>query len=156
MVHDRRALDGGPRSESSRAVAPQVGVGVQTLRVWCNRYGPPGPSAIAIEVAILDWVTGWNTRRLHRALGSWRLQQVGATPMNAARGGCRGLQPPLADTWVERDSSQFVVLGPMISRRSADQVTFDAAPVSNATRCVPIYAVRWTWLTMDATSLAQK
>ncbi|MCV7648637.1 hypothetical protein M3C14_002640 [Micrococcus luteus] len=42
MVHDRRALDGGPRSESSRAVAPQVGVGVQTLRVWCNRYGPPG------------------------------------------------------------------------------------------------------------------
>ena len=40
MVYDRQALEGGPRSESIRAVAPQLGVGTETLRIWCNRYGP--------------------------------------------------------------------------------------------------------------------
>ena len=40
MVYDRQALEGGPRSESIRAVAPQLGVGMETLRIWCNRYGP--------------------------------------------------------------------------------------------------------------------
>src|SRR5699024_7384069 len=39
MVYDRQALEGGPRSESIRAVAPQLGVGTETLRIWCNRYG---------------------------------------------------------------------------------------------------------------------
>lgn len=45
MVHDRQALEGGPRWESIRAVAPQLGVGMETLRIWCNRYGPAEPSA---------------------------------------------------------------------------------------------------------------
>lgn len=45
MVYDRQALEGGPRSESIRAVAPQLGVGMETLRIWCNRYGPAEPSA---------------------------------------------------------------------------------------------------------------
>lgn len=40
MVYDRVALEGGPRSESIRVVAPQLGVGTETLRIWCNRYGP--------------------------------------------------------------------------------------------------------------------
>src|SRR5699024_3251356 len=45
MVYDRQALEGDPRSESIRAVAPQLGVGMETLRIWCNRYGPAEPSA---------------------------------------------------------------------------------------------------------------
>ncbi len=45
MVYDRQALEGGPRSESIRAVAPQLGVGTETLRIWCNRYGPAAPLA---------------------------------------------------------------------------------------------------------------
>lgn len=45
MVYARQALEGGPRSESIRAVAPQLGVGMETLRSWCNRYGPAEPSA---------------------------------------------------------------------------------------------------------------
>lgn len=40
MVYDRHALEGGPRAQSIRAVAPQLGVGEETLRIWCNRYGP--------------------------------------------------------------------------------------------------------------------
>ncbi|ATG53021.1 hypothetical protein CFK38_16975 [Brachybacterium vulturis] len=40
MVHDRQGRVGGPRSQSIRAVAPQLGVGEDTLRIWCNRYGP--------------------------------------------------------------------------------------------------------------------
>lgn len=44
LVYDRQALEGGPRSESIRAVAPQLGVGTETLRIWCNRYGPAWPS----------------------------------------------------------------------------------------------------------------
>ena len=49
MVYDRQALEGGPRSESIRAVAPQLGVGMETLRIWCNRYGPAEPSASPAE-----------------------------------------------------------------------------------------------------------
>lgn len=33
MVYDRQALEGGPRSESIRAVASQLGVGMETLRI---------------------------------------------------------------------------------------------------------------------------
>ena len=44
MVHDRQALEGGPRAQSIRAVAPQLGVGEETLRIWCNRYGPTEPT----------------------------------------------------------------------------------------------------------------
>lgn len=43
MVYDRQAREGGPRSESIRAVAPQLGVGPETLRIWCNRHGPTEP-----------------------------------------------------------------------------------------------------------------
>ena len=45
MVHDRRALDGGPRSESIRAVAPPGRRRCGALRIWCNHYGPTGPFA---------------------------------------------------------------------------------------------------------------
>lgn len=44
MVYDRQAREGGPRAVSIRAVAPQLGVGTETLRIWCNRYGPTEPS----------------------------------------------------------------------------------------------------------------
>ena len=44
MVHDRQALEGGPRAQSIRAVAPQLGVGEEHLRIWCNRYGPTEPT----------------------------------------------------------------------------------------------------------------
>ena len=39
MVLERQAAQGGPRSHSIRAVAPQLGVGEETLRMWCNRHG---------------------------------------------------------------------------------------------------------------------
>lgn len=39
MVYDRQSLEGGPRSASIRVVASQLGVGEETLRIWCNRYG---------------------------------------------------------------------------------------------------------------------
>ncbi|MGC5048429.1 transposase [Micrococcus porci] len=39
MVLERQAAEGGPRSHSIRAVAPQLGVGEETLRMWCNRHG---------------------------------------------------------------------------------------------------------------------
>ena len=39
MVLERQAAQGGPRSHSIRAIAPQVGVGEETLRIWCNRHG---------------------------------------------------------------------------------------------------------------------
>ncbi|KFC52014.1 transposase, partial [Micrococcus luteus] len=38
MVFERQAVEGGPRSHSIRAIAPQV-VGEETLRMWCNRHG---------------------------------------------------------------------------------------------------------------------
>lgn len=39
MVLERQAAQGCPRSHSIRAVAPQLGVGEETLRMWCNRHG---------------------------------------------------------------------------------------------------------------------
>ena len=33
MVYDRHALEGGSRAQSIRAVAPQLGVGEETLRI---------------------------------------------------------------------------------------------------------------------------
>ena len=39
MVLERQATQGGPRSHSIRAVAPQLGVGEETLRMWCHRHG---------------------------------------------------------------------------------------------------------------------
>ena len=39
MVLERQATQGGPRSHSIRAIAPQVGVGEETLRMWRNRHG---------------------------------------------------------------------------------------------------------------------
>ena len=44
MVYDRHAREGGPRAASIRAVAPQLGVGEETLRIWRNRYGPTEPA----------------------------------------------------------------------------------------------------------------
>ena len=44
MVYDRLAREGGPRAASICAVAPQLGVGIETLRIWCNRYGPIEPA----------------------------------------------------------------------------------------------------------------
>lgn len=38
MVLERQVAEGGPRSHSIRAVAPQLGVGEETLRMWCNRH----------------------------------------------------------------------------------------------------------------------
>ena len=40
MVYDRHALDSGPGAQSTRAVAPELGVGEEPLRSWFNRYGP--------------------------------------------------------------------------------------------------------------------
>ena len=39
MVLERHVAEGGPRSHSIRAVAPQLGVGEETLHMWCNRHG---------------------------------------------------------------------------------------------------------------------
>ena len=39
MVLERQATQGGPRSHSIRAIAPQVGVSESTLRMWCPRHG---------------------------------------------------------------------------------------------------------------------
>jgi len=52
LVLERQAVEGGPRSRSIRVIAPQVGVGEETLRLWCNRYGPeaePRPVAESLE-----------------------------------------------------------------------------------------------------------
>ncbi len=43
LVYERQAREGGPRAESIRAIAPQLGVGLETLRIWCSRYGPTEP-----------------------------------------------------------------------------------------------------------------
>ena len=66
MVYDRQALEGGPRSESIRAVAPQLGVGMETLRIWCNRYGPAEPPAGPAESLEEE------NRRLRRELAESR------------------------------------------------------------------------------------
>lgn len=65
MVYDRQAREGGPRAASIRAVAPQLGVGTETLRIWCNRYGatePVGPGEPLEE----------ENRRLRRELAEAR------------------------------------------------------------------------------------
>lgn len=46
MVYDRQAREGGTRAASIRAVAPQLGVGTETLRIWCDRYVPTEPAAL--------------------------------------------------------------------------------------------------------------
>lgn len=43
LVYERQAREAGPRAESIRAIAPQLGVGLETLRIWCSRYGPTEP-----------------------------------------------------------------------------------------------------------------
>ena len=52
MVFERQAVEGGPRSHSIRAIAPQVGVGEETLRMWCNRHGhevTPAPAGESVQ-----------------------------------------------------------------------------------------------------------
>ena len=56
MVLERQATQGGPRSHSIRAIAPQVDV-----------------------VATMGWVHWWNTSRLHQALGYRTPAEVEAT-----------------------------------------------------------------------------
>ena len=66
MVYDRQAREGGPRAASIRAIAPQLGVGLETLRIWCNRYGPTEPSAGSSESLEEE------NRRLRRELAEAR------------------------------------------------------------------------------------
>ncbi|MFJ6599981.1 transposase [Micrococcus luteus] len=66
MVLERQVAEGGPRSHSIRAVARQLGVGEETLRMWCNRHGheveqAPGGESPAEEI-----------RRLKRELAEAR------------------------------------------------------------------------------------
>ena len=52
MVLERQVAEGGPRSHSIRAVAPQLGVGEETLRMWCNRHGhqiAPAPAGESMQ-----------------------------------------------------------------------------------------------------------
>lgn len=49
MVLERQATQGGPRSHSIRAVAPQLKVSEETLRMWCNRHGHEVAQATALE-----------------------------------------------------------------------------------------------------------
>ena len=52
LVLERQAVEGGPRARSIRVIASQVGLGEETLRLWCNRYGPeaePRPVAEFLE-----------------------------------------------------------------------------------------------------------
>lgn len=58
MVLERQATQGGPRSHSIRAVAPQLDVSEETLRMWCQRHGhevaqAPAPETPAEEIAAL-------------------------------------------------------------------------------------------------------
>ncbi|SJN27433.1 Mobile element protein [Micrococcus lylae] len=47
-------------------MAPQLGVGEETLRMWCNRYGPAEPSAGPAESLEEE------NRRLRRELAESR------------------------------------------------------------------------------------
>lgn len=52
LVFERQSVQGCPRTHAIRAIAPQIGVGAETLRRWCNRYGPqvePAPVAESLE-----------------------------------------------------------------------------------------------------------
>lgn len=65
LVYERQARQGGPRAASIRVVAPQLGVGQETLRIWCNRYGSTdfvGPGGLLEE----------ENRRLWRELAQAR------------------------------------------------------------------------------------
>ena len=50
MLLERQATQGGPRSHSIRAVAPQLDVSKETLRIWCNRHGHEVAQAPASEI----------------------------------------------------------------------------------------------------------
>lgn len=59
IVYDRQALEGGTRSESIRAVALQLGVGIETLRIWCNRYGPAEPLTAGVPFHVAPGEIPW-------------------------------------------------------------------------------------------------
>ena len=91
MVYDHHSLEGGPRAESIRALAPQLDVGEETLRNWSNRYGPAevasGPQNPLAE----------ENRRLRRKLAEahWPHWRSRCTQLQS----CRPLQTlPLAPT----------------------------------------------------------
>ncbi|UYG15916.1 IS3 family transposase [Brachybacterium huguangmaarense] len=86
MVYERQAREGGPRAESIRAIAPQLGVGLETLRIWCNRYGPTEPVTGSGESLEEE------NRRLRRELAeSRRANEI----LKAASGFFRrGTRPP--------------------------------------------------------------
>ena len=50
MVLERQAAQGGSRSRSIRAVAPQLDVSEETLRMWCNRHGHEVEQTPAAEI----------------------------------------------------------------------------------------------------------
>lgn len=66
MVLERQAAEGGPRSHSIRVIGPQVGVGEETLRMWCNRHGHEIAPAAAGETPEQE------IRRLRRELAEAR------------------------------------------------------------------------------------
>ncbi|WP_047691960.1 transposase [Kocuria sp. ZOR0020] len=66
MVLERQAAVGGPRSHSIRVIGPQVGVGEETLRMWCNRHGHEIAPAAAGETPEQE------IRRLRRELAEAR------------------------------------------------------------------------------------
>ena len=66
LVLERQAAQGGPRSHSIRAVAPQLDVSEETLRMWCNRHGHEIAPAAAGETPEQE------IRRLRRELAEAR------------------------------------------------------------------------------------
>ncbi|UTT45000.1 IS3 family transposase [Micrococcus luteus] len=66
MVLERQATQGGPRSHSIRAVAPQLDVSEETLRMWCQRHGHEVAQAPASETPAEE------IRRLKRELAEAR------------------------------------------------------------------------------------
>ncbi len=67
MVYERQAAQGGPRSQSIRVVAPQLGVAEETLRIWCTRYGPSEPVEASEEHSLAA-----ENQRLRRELAEAR------------------------------------------------------------------------------------
>ncbi|TSI11740.1 IS3 family transposase [Brevibacterium aurantiacum] len=86
MVFDRQAREGGPRAASIRAVAPQLGVGAETLRIWCNRYGPTDAPTTPSESLEEE------NRRLRRELAESRRANEILKAASAFFGG--GTRPP--------------------------------------------------------------
>ena len=66
MVLERQATQGGPRSHSIRAVAPQLDVSDETLRMWCQRHGPEVAPASASQTPAEE------IRRIKRELAEAR------------------------------------------------------------------------------------